>query len=534
MSIQSDLRLITQVIERLDENRAAAFSYDEDAFNDDDIDGVELFDKNAHQNIPKAELTDYNPSVTTKGVRTQGASIPRMAWNHYIGRFSYNINKLIQKVLEFLKINTEAWAHNAAEYDDAAQYKTGDMCFVVEETDVGRVFSFFRRHALSPEVIQGIPPEVADQWEPVPYKFSSSLLPFTAPGYRHRFTIIDLRPYSPGIWYPVVTRPGDFETHLSQDDEGPAEVVLEAYCHDEDQAEMTVRSRFTGLPESSTDVLLNYSYTGEDGSEYTPESGPIGYSKLVQGKQAVLWLKGGRKYAVWNSYASPFTLELVSYDNGLDAPIFPSQSPKTQVTAGTIYAKLHTPPASAPDEAVALHQVQGALPLPFVLHGSEQLDSVRRPGSYVALTDTVANTIDQTPFTGIGSFTLIVTGDPAGVSLTVQRLFQKETGNEYCRVLSNAGVLVPWFLAASPAGTNLAVSGLYAFRVVGRQLMLYYRDGDEPPDFHIDASGHLIAGVGGAELDLGSVLGPRGDPAPAPSFYLDADGHLFWDDNEGG
>jgi hypothetical protein len=225
--------------------------------------------------------------------------------------------------------------------------------------------------------------------------------------------------------------------------------------------------------------------------------------------------------------------------------------------------------------------VAGALPLPIALGPGAQLDAVRSPGSYVALTDSIANSAGNLPLPGIGAFTLLVIGDPMSNSVTVQKLQQKATGDEYSRVFSNDHVLVPWFLSASPAGTNLAFSGLYAFRVIDGRLKIYYRDGDDPPpDFHIEPGGHLIAGVDGAEvdiglvrdlhafkvvdgrlklcyqnaedpppayhldpeghliftvdggeIDLGLIKGAQGDPAPAPSFYLDEHGHLIWEDN---
>jgi len=164
MSTQSDIQLIQSILDGLDRNPVARFSYTQEAFDQDDVDGVELFNHAAEQNIPKATKTDYNSTILDKGVRTQGASISRMGWNHYIGRLSYNINKTVQKLLTFLGVYKANLAHNANEYDSSAPYKKGDICFDTEEINGVKVYTWYQRISTSPEVISNIPPTVTLHW----------------------------------------------------------------------------------------------------------------------------------------------------------------------------------------------------------------------------------------------------------------------------------------------------------------------------------------------------------------------------------
>jgi len=164
MTTQDDVRVIQDVFDGLNNNPVARFSYTQEAFDEDIVDGVETFNHVAEQNIPKANKTDYNPTIIDKGVRTQGASIPRMGWNHYIGRLSYNVNKIVQKCVSFFNVYRAALAHNANEYDSSAKYKKGDVCFIIEEINSTQVYTWYQRVSSSPETISNIPPTVILHW----------------------------------------------------------------------------------------------------------------------------------------------------------------------------------------------------------------------------------------------------------------------------------------------------------------------------------------------------------------------------------
>ena len=158
MSMQSDLQAINSIVQRLDRNRVARLAYTETAFNENDIDGVAIFDRGREQNIPDAEHTDYNPSVHQYGIRTQGAAIPRMAWNHFIGRSSFNLNKLTQQTKELLNLLSSAARKNGFRYDAQAIYIQGDCCFdfVGDENEI----AWYRRN----NIVTGSPVPLTEQF----------------------------------------------------------------------------------------------------------------------------------------------------------------------------------------------------------------------------------------------------------------------------------------------------------------------------------------------------------------------------------
>jgi hypothetical protein len=505
VSRQSDLQLIQHIARELDANPVDRLGYTEDAFNNDLIAGVEVFDKNAQQNVPKA--ADYNPSVKDKGVRSQAGSIPRMSWNHFLGRLSFNLNKVVQKLVGFFAFLAAWMSHNAAEYDNSAHYRHGDVCYVVSESGGIKVYTWYIRTSLYPETITGIGPIVTVHWEEMQSATSSSaLLPFAAPGYRHKYAVADLSAaeYDRDTWYPVVTGFQDFSDGFFDGKDDVMQVLIEAYCAgavagetNPHRADLAVAASFTGFAESSTDVVLRNVFIDQITGEPKDSGGsPIGYSRLPKGRQAVLWLRGGSVYALWNSFGSVFAPQTGSYDNGLDPAIEPGGRMFAPVY-GTLRARLATPDAVLPEEAPNLGQLAGALPLPKELRFGEQLDAVRIPGIYVATGADVANSIGQLPIANPGPFELAVTGDKAGLSTTIQRLIVRATGNEYTRTLAGNVVIVPWYRSASPEGTAIFAPGLYRFEINSAgHLIQHYQNDSVAPDFWIDGTtGHLLTEI---------------------------------------
>jgi hypothetical protein len=524
MSTQNDLQLIQNIVAKLDTNKVARFAYTQTAFDSDIVDGVDVFDVNAEQNIPNADKTEYNQTILNKGVRAQGASIPRMGWNHFVGRLSYNLNKFLQKFLAFFSIYRAALAHNAAEYDSSAAYKTGDVCYTIEIVENVKVYTWYQRKSLTPETISNIPPTATLHWEEMQSKTSSSaLLPFSAPGYRHKFTVVDLTGtnYNSARWYPVTTKLQDFEAKVGQTKEGVPQVLIEAFCNgtvsgrnSSHRAELAVLSKFTGFAGGSTDMVINNAFTDqEDGTARPLTESPIGYSKLVKGRQAVIWLKGGSRYAVWNSFGSDFELHTTQYANGLDNPIEIAGTRPFDILPGVLKAKVKSTEAVESDDAVVKSQVDGALSMPKTVSGGAQLNAVRSPGSYVVTDMAIANTIQQVPVENPGPFELVVRGDKAGLSVTTQQFMARNTGREYTRVLFGSTVLVPWYLSGSPNSLDVVgYNGLFIFAIdeATGHLRIYY-DGREEPSFSIDLqTGHLIWYAPtdtGRSLDLGKVVG---------------------------
>lgn len=341
MSTQSDIALIRSVVAGLDANRLARFSYTDAAFSADTVAGVDTFDVNAEQNVPKLTKTDYADKVLDKGLRTQGASVPRNAMNHFFGRTSYNLNKLVSKLLGFIDATSASIAHNAGEYDANAAYKAGDMCYLLSGTSPLLTYTLYERVSASPAAITGIAPGDANHWREVMYKGT---------GFHHKYTVADLTSgYDTAKWYPVVTGLQDFEAKIGDTKDPALRVAIEAFCNgtvsgytNAQRAELSVLSKFTGFDASSTDIVLDYScvdqVTGSDSAGSA--SAPIGYSKLVKGRQAVMWLRGGSKYALWNGFGASFTLYTSSYSNGLDTAIAPVSSVPMSVTNAQVQADL--------------------------------------------------------------------------------------------------------------------------------------------------------------------------------------------------
>lgn len=96
MGIASDLSVIKEVSDTLTGNKVARFAYTQQAYDDNDADGVQAYNVNNEQNIPvaSASIMKVNDTVIDKGWRARASSITRMLMNHFLGRLSYNVNKL--------------------------------------------------------------------------------------------------------------------------------------------------------------------------------------------------------------------------------------------------------------------------------------------------------------------------------------------------------------------------------------------------------------------------------------------------------
>ena len=97
-TLNEDLTGIKAIEDKLTANKVANFAYTDHAYENPltEADGVEYYDVNNEQNIPVPDpsIMDVNETVLTKGFRSQASSIPRMLMNHFLGRVSYNLNKL--------------------------------------------------------------------------------------------------------------------------------------------------------------------------------------------------------------------------------------------------------------------------------------------------------------------------------------------------------------------------------------------------------------------------------------------------------
>jgi microcystin-dependent protein len=95
-TLNEDLTAIKTVEDTLTSNKVARLCYTDTAYNNNDANGVTEYNVNHEQNIPVATASamKVNDTVLSKGYRSQASSVTRMLLNHFLGRLSYNVNKV--------------------------------------------------------------------------------------------------------------------------------------------------------------------------------------------------------------------------------------------------------------------------------------------------------------------------------------------------------------------------------------------------------------------------------------------------------
>ena len=103
-TLKEDLTKIKKIQDGLVNNKVARFSYTHKAYTDNTVEGVNEYNVNNEQNIPNgtASIMKVNSTVLDKGYRAQASSITRMLMNHFLGRISYNLNKVNDNMLSLL------------------------------------------------------------------------------------------------------------------------------------------------------------------------------------------------------------------------------------------------------------------------------------------------------------------------------------------------------------------------------------------------------------------------------------------------
>lgn len=95
-TLAENLSAIAENEQKVVNNKVARFAYTEDAYVDNDANGVEEYDISKGNNIPVGTpaVMKVNSTVIDRGYRSQASSITRMLMNHFLGRISYNLNKV--------------------------------------------------------------------------------------------------------------------------------------------------------------------------------------------------------------------------------------------------------------------------------------------------------------------------------------------------------------------------------------------------------------------------------------------------------
>ena len=95
-TLADELTALKTEEDKITGNKVANFSYDDYAYEHNDANGVDTYNVDNHQNIPNgtASILKVNATILTKGWRAQASAITRMLMNHFLGRCSYNLNKV--------------------------------------------------------------------------------------------------------------------------------------------------------------------------------------------------------------------------------------------------------------------------------------------------------------------------------------------------------------------------------------------------------------------------------------------------------
>lgn len=149
------------IADGLADNKAKNFAYTQEAYDNNDVDGVATFDFTKGQNIPDTAHVELADTVANKGARAQMVSLPRGMINHFFGRLSYNLNKVTDILKLILPLFKRVVASGGNRYDPTAEYQQFDEVTFVDTHDaidsVPKLKSF-KRKSSTPTVISGIPP----------------------------------------------------------------------------------------------------------------------------------------------------------------------------------------------------------------------------------------------------------------------------------------------------------------------------------------------------------------------------------------
>ena len=130
-TLNEDLTAIKTIEDGLISNKVAKFAYTDLAYSCNCVAGVETYDANNEQNIPvgTASVMKVNDTVLNKGYRAQASSVTRMLLNHFLGRLSYNLNKVNDNVANLLNtlISHRGTANGLATLDANAKVPNSEI-----------------------------------------------------------------------------------------------------------------------------------------------------------------------------------------------------------------------------------------------------------------------------------------------------------------------------------------------------------------------------------------------------------------------
>ena len=182
-TLKEDLTKIKKIQDGLVNNKVARFSYTHKAYTDNTVEGVNEYNVNNEQNIPNgtASIMKVNSTVLDKGYRAQASSITRMLMNHFLGRISYNLNKINDNMQSLLNaLITKFPTSIPANGGDADTAKTANE--VANSLTFGsKTYNGSSAQTITASDLGLLPPDLTKAREQLIVSSSSTMITFTVP-----------------------------------------------------------------------------------------------------------------------------------------------------------------------------------------------------------------------------------------------------------------------------------------------------------------------------------------------------------------
>ena len=131
MSLTTDLTGYKASLSRLKDNKISALCYEAEAYTDNEADSPVSYDYSNKNNIPSETTSDtkLTDEQVNKGFRQTIPALPKMFINHFFGRVSYNLNKNVDFLYDFLDllINSIGTSNGLAELDSYGRVKPSQI-----------------------------------------------------------------------------------------------------------------------------------------------------------------------------------------------------------------------------------------------------------------------------------------------------------------------------------------------------------------------------------------------------------------------
>lgn len=104
MSLETELQSLQTVSGSVKNSKVTRFAYDQTAYNNNSVASPQSYSWSQHNNIPSNSLSDIKITETqqNKGFRVKYPVIPKLFFDHFFGRVSYNLNKVSDFIYSFI------------------------------------------------------------------------------------------------------------------------------------------------------------------------------------------------------------------------------------------------------------------------------------------------------------------------------------------------------------------------------------------------------------------------------------------------